>query len=77
MMWATKRRSKRDLVNSEAISFGSFAFAFGMMEGLSLDAHDDFLFADEEGEHNVENFMLCSFVHHACNPLLQGFLHHD
>ena len=28
-----------------------------------------------KGEHNVENFMVCSFAHHACSPLLQGFLH--
>ena len=34
-----------------------------------------FLSSDEEGEHNVENIMLCSFAHHACSPLLQGFLH--
>ena len=30
---------------------------------------------DEEGEHNVENIMLCYFAHHACSPLLQGFVH--
>ena len=33
--------------------------------------------SDEEGEHNVENTMLCSFAHHACSPLLQGFLHEE
>ena len=26
---------------------------------------------------NVANFMLCSFAHHACSPLLQGFLHEE
>ena len=31
--------------------------------------------SDEEGEHTVENVMLCSFAHRACSPLLQGFLH--
>ena len=25
-----------------------------------------------DGEHNVENIMLCSSAHHACSPLLQG-----
>ena len=33
--------------------------------------------SDEEGEHNVENIMLCSFAHHACSPLLLGFLHEE
>ena len=32
-----------------------------------------FFSSDEEGEHNVENFLLCSFAHHACSPFLQGF----
>ena len=31
--------------------------------------------SDEEGEHNVENILLCSFAHHAFSPLLQGFPH--
>ena len=31
----------------------------------------------KKGEHTVENFMLCSFAHHACSPLLQGFLHDE
>ena len=35
---------------------------------------DDRSSADEEGEHNVESFMLCSVVHPACSQLLQGFL---
>ena len=46
-----------------------------MMDGMCSDAEDDLLSSDEEGEHNVENFMVCSFAHHACSPLLQGFLH--
>ena len=25
-----------------------------------------------EDVHNVENFVLCSFAHHVCRPLLQG-----
>ena len=28
-----------------------------------------------DGEHDVENFVLCSFVNCRCSPLLQGFLH--
>ena len=48
-----------------------------MMEGMSSDADHDRLSSDEEGEHNVENFMLCSFARHACSPLLQGFLHEE
>ena len=28
-------------------------------------------------ERNVENFMLCSFLHFACSPVLQAFLHED
>ena len=38
---------------------------------------DDSPFSSEEGEHNVENFMLCSFEHHACSPLLQGYCHKE
>ena len=34
---------------------------FGMLEGMSSDAEDDLLSPDEEGEHNVEGFMLCTF----------------
>ena len=30
---------------------------------------------EAEGEHNVGNFVLCSSAHHACSPVLQGFLH--
>ena len=40
----------------------------------SSDAEDDRSVSDEEGEHNVENFILCSFAHHACSPLLQKYL---
>ena len=43
----------------------------------SSDAEDGRTCSDEEGEHNVENFMLCSFAHHACSPLLQGFQHEE
>ena len=32
---------------------------------------------DGEGEHNVENFMFCSFAHFACGPLPQSFLHEE
>ena len=52
-------------------------FAFGGMEGTSSDAEDGRSFSDEEGEHRVENTMPCSFAHHACSPLLQGFLHEE
>ena len=48
-----------------------------MMEGMSSDAEDGLFSSDEESEHNVENFVLCSFAHHACSPLLQGFLHDE
>ena len=51
-----------------------FAVAFGLMEGMSWGAENDLPSSDEEGEHNVENFMLCSFAHHVCSPLLQSFL---
>ena len=44
------------------------------MEGMSSDAEDDLFSSSGEGDHNVDNFMLFSFAHHACNPLLQGFL---
>ena len=37
------------------------------------DDEDGRSFTDEEGEHKVENFMLCSFAQHACSPLLQEF----
>ena len=50
------------------------AFAFGMMEGMSSDAEDDLSSSDEDGEHNAENFMPCSFANYTCRPLLQGFL---
>ena len=43
----------------------------------SSDAEDGRSFSDEEGEHNAENFMLCSFAQHACSPLFQGFLHEE
>ena len=52
-------------------------FALGMMGGMSSDDEDDLFFADEEGEHNVENIMLCSFVHHARSPRMQGVLHEE
>ena len=41
------------------------------------DAEDGWSFSEEEGEHNVENFMLCSFAQRACSSLLQGFLHEE
>ena len=64
-------------VNGEDRSFGSFAFvsAFGGLEGI--DTENGRFSSDGEGEHNVENFMLCSFAHHACSPLLQGCLHQE
>ena len=48
--------------NVEAILLGSFAF--GMTEGMSSDAENDFPCSDEEPEHNVDNLMLRSFAHH-------------
>ena len=44
---------------------------------MSSAEEDCFFSSDEEGDHNVENIMLCSFAHHACGPLLQGFLHEE
>ena len=46
-----------------------------MIDVMSSGNEDDQLFSDDEGEHNVENIMLCSFAHHACSPLLQGFFY--
>ena len=54
------------MVNGEAKSFGNF-LRHSRPGSLS----------DEEGDHNVECFMLCSYVHHACSLLLQGFLHEE
>ena len=31
----------------------------------------------DEGEHNVENFVLCSFAHHAGSPRSPGFSHEE
>ena len=56
---------------NEARGFGSFAYS------LLFDGRHFFLSSDEEGERNVDNFVLCSLVHHACSPLLQGFLHEE
>ena len=44
---------------------------------MSSEDEDDFFSFDEEGEHHVENIMCCSFAHHACSPLLRGFLHEE
>ena len=33
--------------------------------------------SDDEGDHNMEHFMLCSYAHHPCSPHLQGFLHEE
>ena len=46
-----------------------------MMEVMSSEDEDD-LSSSEEGAHNVENIMLCSFAH-ACSPQLQEFLHEE
>ena len=34
-------------------------------------------FSGEEGVHRAQKFMLCSFAHFACSPLLQAFLHKE
>ena len=44
---------------------------------MPWEDEDDMFFCDEEGEHNVENFVLCSFAHRAYSPHLQGFLHEE
>ena len=64
-------------MNGEAKSVVSFAFAFGLMEGMSSDVENDLLSSDEEDKHNVENCVLCSCAHHACSPLLQRCLHEE
>ena len=30
-----------------------------------------------KGEHNVKNFVLCSFANHVCSPLVQDVLHEE
>ena len=40
---------------------------------MSSVAEDGLFSSEEEGEHNLENFLLCSFAHPACSPVLQGF----
>ena len=57
--------------------FGLLTVASGLMEGMSSDNENDLFSPDEFGEHTVENFLLCSFAHHACSPLLQGFPHDE
>ena len=42
---------------------------------MSSDDVNDIFSSDEEGDHNVENFLLFSFARPACSPLSQGFLH--
>ena len=50
-------------VNAEVMSFGSSALPLllplGGMDVASTDTEE------WKGEHNVENFVLCSFAHHA------------
>ena len=46
------------------------------MDEMSSDDNNNFLSSDEECEHNFfskkkKNFMLCSFAHPACSPLLK------
>ena len=41
------------------------------------DAEDRESFSDEDDEHSVENFMLCSSVHLACSPILEAFVHEE
>ena len=52
-------------------------FAVGMMEGMSSDEEAGHFSSVEEGQHKMDNFVLCSFAHHACSPFLQGFLHEE
>ena len=44
---------------------------------MSSNDENDLLSSHKEGEHDVENTMLYSFAHHACSPLLLGFLHEE
>ena len=39
--------------------------------GSERDTEDGMSSSEEQGEHKVENFMLCSSAHHVCSPLLQ------
>ena len=48
-----------------------------MMEGRSSDEEDGHFSSDEEGQHNMDNIVLCSFAHLACSQFLQGFLHEE
>ena len=48
-----------------------------MMEGRPSDEEAGHFSSDEEGQHNMDNIVLCSFAHHACSPFLQGFLHEE
>ena len=50
---------------------------YSKVVGSERDTEDGSSLSDEEGEHSVEKFMLCSFAHHACSPLLQGSLHEE
>ena len=41
---------------------------------MSSQGEEDAFSTDEENGHNMENFAMCSFAHHASSPRLQGLL---
>ena len=61
-------------MNGEAKSVVSFAFAFGLMEGMSSDVENDLLSSDEEGKHNVE--IACSARVRIMRAEAQGLARH-
>ena len=64
-------------MNGELEVLALFTVAFGLIGGMSSDDEKDIFSSDEEGEHNVENFLMFSLAHPSCSPLMQGFLHED
>ena len=82
------RDSQRGLEEVWAAASSSFSSYLGrrrqstrrwwaLTASLPPDAEDGRSLADEEGKHNVENFMLCSFSHFACSLFMQVFFHEE
>ena len=59
-------------MNDEVRSFGLFPSHLPVVgfKEFRQDTEEGRNSSDDEGEHNVENFMLCSFAYHACSALL-------
>ena len=81
MLWACARQqasgmSRRSMGHSPSSSSAlSVRSQQAARELWVSDTEDVMSSSEEEGEHNVDNFMLCSVAHHACSPLLQESLH--